>query len=122
LPDGRVTLLGGDLRVGSMATVGPAAMDMLDRLTADNVFVSADGVVAGRGLCEASASQSYLKERMIKQAAEVFILADASKLGRDRQQHWTPLTKPWTLITFRAEAHLVLPFQADPWARVEQAD
>ncbi len=28
---------------------------------------------------------------MIRQAAEAFVLADASKLGRDQQQYWTPL-------------------------------
>ncbi|TBU92805.1 DeoR/GlpR family DNA-binding transcription regulator [Phytopseudomonas dryadis] len=121
LPEGRVTLLGGDLRSSSMATFGPAAMAVLERLTADKVFVSADGVVAGRGLCEASAGQSYLKERMIQQAAAVFILADASKLGRDRQQYWTPLNTPWTLITYRASADLLAPFEADPWSHVEQA-
>lgn len=122
LPDSQVSVLGGDLRLGSMSTTGPAALAMLDRLSADKVFVSADGVVANRGLCEASASQSYLKERMIQQAAKVFVLADASKLGRDRQQYWTPLNSEWTLITYQASAELLAPFEADPWATVELAE
>ncbi|OLU20980.1 DeoR family transcriptional regulator [Pseudomonas sp. PA1(2017)] len=113
LPQGRVTVLGGDLRPGSMATFGPAAMAMLERLSADKVFVSADGVVAGRGLCEASASQAYLKDLMIRQASEVFVLADASKLGRDQQQYWTPLNTRWTLIT-TGSAEQLADFDNDP--------
>ncbi len=36
---------------------------------------------------------------MIQQAAEAFVLDDSTKLGRDRQQHWTPLKMNLTLIT-----------------------
>jgi DeoR/GlpR family transcriptional regulator of sugar metabolism len=118
LPDGQVTLLGGELRVGSMSSVGPAAMAALARLSADKVFLSADGVVAGRGLCEASAAQAYLKEQMISQAAQVFVLADASKLGRDHQQYWTPLKAEWTLITTSARPEQLTPFEGLPWVTV----
>ncbi|WP_082890301.1 DeoR/GlpR family DNA-binding transcription regulator [Halotalea alkalilenta] len=122
LPEGRVSVLGGDLRVGSMSTVGPAAFTMLERLSADKAFVSADGVVAGRGLCEASAEQAYLKELMIRQAARVFVLADASKLGRDRQQYWSLLNGSWTLITTAREPELLTPFVADTNVEVEVLD
>lgn len=120
LPGGRVTLLGGDLRPGSMATFGAAALATLERLTANKAFVSADGVVAGRGLCEASAEQAYLKERIIQQASEVFVLADASKIGRDQQQYWTPLGSEWTLVTTASREALRL-FEADPRVTVELA-
>jgi DeoR/GlpR family transcriptional regulator of sugar metabolism len=62
-------------------------------------FRGADGVVAGLGLCEASVQQAYLKESIVARAAEVIVLADSAKLGRARQQHWTPLTRKWCLIT-----------------------
>lgn len=119
LPEGHVTLLGGDLRPGSMSTFGPAAFTMLERLSADKVFLSADGVVAGRGLCEASPEQAYLKELMIQQAAEVFVLADSTKLGRDRQQHWTPLKTDWTLITDATASEVLTPFRQQALVRVE---
>lgn len=86
---------------------------MFELMAPDKVFVSADGVVAGRGLCEASASQAYLKDLMIRQAAEVFVLADASKLGRDQQQYWTPLNTRWTLIT-TGSAEQLADFDNDP--------
>ncbi|GEO13849.1 hypothetical protein [Microvirga aerophila] len=69
------------------------------RITADKVFLRADGVVAGRGLCEASPDQIALKTLMMEQARDVFVLADATKLSRTKQAMWAPLPASWTLIT-----------------------
>ncbi|MCB8889224.1 DeoR/GlpR family DNA-binding transcription regulator [Vreelandella malpeensis] len=98
LPEGRTTVLGGDLRTPSMTVYGPLAYETLSRLTVDRVFVSADGVTE-QGLCEASPDQAWLKEAMIARGAEVYVMADATKIGRASQQHWTPLPARWTLIT-----------------------
>ncbi|WP_454727452.1 MULTISPECIES: DeoR/GlpR family DNA-binding transcription regulator [Cupriavidus] len=99
VPGMRITLVGGDVRPSSMGTIGPLAQMTLARISVDKAFLGADGVVAGVGLCEATAEQAYLKECIVRQSAEVFVLADATKLGRARQQHWTPLERPWTLVT-----------------------
>lgn len=112
VPDGKVTLLGGELRGSSLSTVGAAALAALEHLSADKIFLSADGVVAHLGLCEASADQAYLKANMIGRAAQVFVLADATKLGRALQQHWSPVKVPWTLITdTAADESLLAPFR-----------
>lgn len=92
-------VLAGTVRPISMGVVGPLAELVLRRMSVDKVFLGADGVVAGRGLCEATAEQISLKELMAAQAAEVFVLADASKLGRATQSFWAPLARRWTLIT-----------------------
>jgi DeoR/GlpR family transcriptional regulator of sugar metabolism len=94
-----VVVLGGTLRTTSMSTVGPLAMDAMRRLTADKAFLSADGVVAGRGLCEASLDQVALKSLMMEQAREVIVLADATKLSRSNQSAWAQLPCRWTLVT-----------------------
>lgn len=94
-----LTVLGGRMRQISFGTVGPAAEQALRRLTADRVFLGCDGVVAGRGICEATEEQVSLKELMIAQAREVYVLADASKLGRAASTAWALLPKCWTLIT-----------------------
>jgi DeoR family fructose operon transcriptional repressor len=94
-----LVVLGGTLRARSMSTVGPLAMDALRRFTADRVFMSADGVVAGRGLCEADLDQVALKSLMMEQARETVILADASKLGRAGPAAWAPLPARWRLVT-----------------------
>src|SRR5450830_1536183 len=100
-----VTLIGGDVRKSSMSTFGPVAQLALSRVTFDKAFLSADGVVAGRGLCEATVDQAFLKECIIRQAAKVFVLVTSDKLNRDSQQHWTPVEKPWTLITNALAGH-----------------
>ena len=108
-----VLVLGGSLRAISLATTGPLAEQGLRHIAADRCFLSADGVVAGRGLCEATLEQVSLKSLMMMQAAEVFVLADASKLGRMSQPFWAPLDRPWTLITdAAASAGQCKPFEA----------
>jgi DeoR/GlpR family transcriptional regulator of sugar metabolism len=82
-----------------MSTLGPIAQLALSRVTYDKAFLGADGVVAGRGLCEATAEQAFLKECIVAQAAGVFVLVTSDKLQRASQQHWTPLERDWTLVT-----------------------
>ncbi|MGI3901859.1 MAG: DeoR/GlpR family DNA-binding transcription regulator [Janthinobacterium lividum] len=98
-PDVAMTLLGGAVRTTSMSTLGSQAVEAMRRITADKLFTSADGVVAGRGLCEASPDQTALKETMMAQAGAVYVLADSSKLARASQPHWALPPPCWTLIT-----------------------
>jgi DeoR/GlpR family transcriptional regulator of sugar metabolism len=95
-----------------MSTLGPLAELSLSRLSVDKAFLGADGVVADFGLCEASAQQAYLKECIIKRAAQVIVLADSQKLGRARQQHWTPIEREWLLITSAADEAELAAFRA----------
>jgi DeoR/GlpR family transcriptional regulator of sugar metabolism len=121
-PGVRLTLIGGELRSSSMSTLGPLAELILARLTVDVAFLGADGVVAGFGLCEASAQQAYLKECIVARAAEVMVLADSAKLGRARQQHWTPLLRDWRLITSAlAEEAALTPFRKRAEITIELA-
>lgn len=94
-----VTVLGGEVRPISMGVIGPYAEMVLRHLTVDKAFLGADGVVAERGLCEARPEQCVLKELMMAQARELFVLADASKLGTASQPHWAHLPAAWTLMT-----------------------
>lgn len=118
-----LTMLGGTVRQLSMGTVGPLAEMVLSRLTVDKVFLGADGLASGRGLCEASQEQAALKAKMIAQAEKVYVLADASKLGYTGKQAWTPLERPWCLITDSgASPEKLAHFLADPLVTVLVAD
>jgi DeoR/GlpR family transcriptional regulator of sugar metabolism len=115
-----VILLGGTLRYISYGVVGPYAELVLRRITAKKTFVSADGVVAGRGLCEATAEQAALKALMLDQTKEVYILADSTKLGDSYSSFWTPFPETWTLITDSGATESQLaPFRASPGVRIE---
>jgi DeoR family fructose operon transcriptional repressor len=98
-PEIELVVLGGALRTTSMSTMGPLATEALRRMTADHAIMSADGVVRGRGLCEADLDQVALKSLMMQQAQELIVLADATKLGRAEQAAWAPLPPRWTLVT-----------------------
>lgn len=103
-PGIELVVLGGTVRPISMGTTGTLAEQALRQMTADKVFTSADGVVAERGLCEATLEQTALKALMMQQAAEVFVLADATKLGRASQPYWAPLRPRAMLVTDAPEA------------------
>jgi DeoR/GlpR family transcriptional regulator of sugar metabolism len=91
--------LGGAVRHVSLGMIGPIAETALRGITADAVFLGADGVVAGRGVCEGTAEQAALKQLMVQQARDIYVLADSTKLGQAGSHWWTVLDRPWTLIT-----------------------
>jgi len=99
VPNITLILLGGFIRPISISTYGHFAEESLRCLTADKLFTSANGVVANRGLCEASLEQVAVKRLMICQARETFVLADASKLGCASQPAWAQFPPKWTLVT-----------------------
>lgn len=121
-PGIELVVLGGAVRANSMGTVGPLANEALRRMTADRAIMSADGVVGGRGLCEADLDQVALKSLMMEQSKEVIILADASKLGRTHQVAWAPLPPRWTLVTDAGASAEQQKLMEEAGARVIVAD
>lgn len=93
-----VECLGGTLRHPSQGFVGPLAEAALERMTFDRVFLGADGVAVD-SICEADLQQTRLKEMMCRQAHEVVVLADASKLGATPFHAWAKLPERWSLVT-----------------------
>lgn len=98
-PGVELLVLGGRVRRLSQALVGPLAEAALSGLTADVVFLGADGVTAERGVCEGTAEQAALKRAMVEAASRVVVLADADKIGVTASHYWTRLDRPWTLVT-----------------------
>ncbi|GAB3273835.1 DeoR/GlpR family DNA-binding transcription regulator [Sinomonas notoginsengisoli] len=98
-PGIQVDCLGGRLRSVSQTFVGPLAEAALERLSFDRVFLGADAVTADDGICEADQAQTRLKELMARRGANVYVLADSSKLGQRPFHAWVRLPVPWTLVT-----------------------
>ena len=117
-----VTLIGGELRAGSMSVYGSLADMALERLTFDKVFSSADGIDAEFGVCEGSIEQAWFKDKLFRRTREVYMLATTEKLGRKSQMNWSPIHRPWTLITDAAAESLpLLPFKNHPFVSVATA-
>ena len=107
--------LGGAFRHISHGFVGPLTELVLARLSADKLFLGADGLVAGRGICEASPDQTRIKELMIGSSRQVYVVADATKLGEAPFHAWAPLERDWTLVTDeRASEEVLRPFRKRP--------
>jgi len=94
-----IDCLGGRLRSISNSFVGPLTEAALERTTFDRVFLGADAVTAADGICEADQEQTRLKELMARRGDHVYVLADATKLGKRPFHAWAQLPKPWTLVT-----------------------
>lgn len=94
-----VIALGGTFRRTGQGFVGPLAELALHRLSADKVFLGADGLISTRGICDASPVQTRCKELMAERSRRVFVLTDSSKLGRASFDAWAPLDHPYTLVT-----------------------
>jgi DeoR family fructose operon transcriptional repressor len=94
-----VVVLGGQLRHLNQALIGGLAEANLRQVTADRVFLGADGLSPDRGLNCPTLAQATLKGLMLHRAREAFVVADHSKLASWRFPYVTPLDRPWTLIT-----------------------
>ncbi|MFD9893672.1 DeoR/GlpR family DNA-binding transcription regulator [Amycolatopsis sp. NPDC059027] len=92
-------VLGGRLRHPNEALLGESVLAQLRHLSPDRVFLGADGIVAGRGLCCPSLEQSQVKHAMLHSAASAYVLADHSKLGEAPFPYWTPLDREVSLVT-----------------------
>ena len=71
-------VLGGSLRPGTMTLVGEPLTGFLERLHLDITFLGIHSLAGGR-LSETSIEVSVAKQRMIRSAARVVVLADSSK-------------------------------------------
>ncbi len=111
-PDVTVVMVGGQVQPLSHGLVGPLAAIAFDRLGFDVAFLGADAVDPGRGLGEPTPEETFVKEQAAGRAESVFVLADASKLGRANVTAWLPLAPTWTLLTDPgAEASTVAAFE-----------
>jgi DeoR/GlpR family transcriptional regulator of sugar metabolism len=110
-----VIVLGGQLRPISQGLMGPLTEACLGRISADRVFLGADGLDAKLGICEAELAQTWLKEQMIARSRVVYVLADSSKVGAAPFHAWTTIDREWTLVTDDgASAGQLAPFHAMP--------
>jgi DeoR/GlpR family transcriptional regulator of sugar metabolism len=94
-----LVVLGGRVRRPNGAILGPEGEETLRRLTPDVVFLGADGLHPRDGISCPSLEQAHAKELMAARGREVFVLADASKLGESPFPYHARHDGPWTLVT-----------------------
>ena len=76
-----VHVAGGRLRGGDLACVDDVAAGFFDRFFAHRAFLAADGLDARAGLTCQNLDEIAVRRAMLRQAAQSYVLADASRLG-----------------------------------------
>jgi len=76
------TLTGGSMRwAGAFSLVGPSAVECLNMFVMDKLFLSVTGMDPKRGATMIEPEEAAVFRVMVRQAREVIIVADSSKMG-----------------------------------------
>ncbi|MFI7153953.1 DeoR/GlpR family DNA-binding transcription regulator [Nonomuraea sp. NPDC050022] len=94
-----VVVMGGRLRRINQTMTGPGAEEMVRGLYADIAFLGADAVHPTRGIASRTFEQSSLKTLMSQHTRRLVVVADSAKLLDDASSYWSPIDRPWTLLT-----------------------
>jgi len=96
----------------SFSLTGNAALTFLDNIYMDKVFLSVTGLDTERGATSLEADEALVYRKMLKQAKQVIVAADSSKLGKVSPAFICPANEIHTLITDTgATAEMVAPFE-----------
>lgn len=94
------TLTGGRMRwQGAFSLIGPAAIESLNVVVMDRVFVGVCGVDPERGATIIEADEGAVFRAMVRQARQVIVVADSSKIGMISPIIICPATQINLLIT-----------------------
>jgi DeoR family transcriptional regulator of aga operon len=112
-PGIRTYLTGGAVPwAWSFSLTGNAALTFLDDIYMDKVFLSVTGLDAERGATTLEADEALVYRKMLKQAKQVIVVADASKLGKVSPAFICPASEISILITDAgASAEALAPFE-----------
>ena len=77
-----VLMLGGQLHSATASVAGPYTEQMLRDHAVQKLFLATDGCDIRHGLTTTSMMEAHLQRIMMEVAAEVIVVADASKFGR----------------------------------------
>lgn len=76
------TLTGGSMRwAGAFSLVGPAAIETLNMYVMDRLFLSVTGLDLEHGATMIEPEEAAIFRVMVRQAREVIVVADSSKIG-----------------------------------------
>jgi DeoR family transcriptional regulator of aga operon len=99
-PGIRTYLTGGSVPwAWSFSLTGNAALNFLNDVYMDKVFLSVIGIDVERGATTLEADEALVFRKMLKQAKQVIVVADSSKLGKVSPAFICPLSDIHMLIT-----------------------
>ena len=84
---------------GAFSLIGPTAIESLNVVVMDRVFIGVCGVDAERGATTIEAEEAAVFRAMIRQAKEVIVVADSSKVAMISPAVICPVSEIDILIT-----------------------
>ena len=99
--DGSLHLLGGRVRGLTQAAVGPDALRAVEPLLVDVAFIGTNALSSSHGLSTPDPEEAAIKRAMVQHANHVVVLADSSKIGRDKLVRFAELADIDVLVTDR---------------------
>lgn len=97
----QIILLGGILRHGALSVVGHFAEEILAQLTADKLFMAADGCTLEFGISTPKFEESRINQAMVAISREKYLVADSSKFGKNSLSRIVSLWEMDGVITNR---------------------
>ena len=94
-----VEIIGGTVRRASEAMVGPRACKALENIRVDKVFLGCSGFDPALGFSSQNAVEAETKQKMLKCAPEIIVLADHSKFARPAFANFAKLDEITKIIT-----------------------
>ncbi|MGG7176442.1 DeoR/GlpR family DNA-binding transcription regulator [Clostridium paraputrificum] len=79
--EAKLVFLGGEVQCDNKRTVGSECIDMVDKYLVDKAFISCEGVSLEHGITAYDSLKSEVSRKYIKQATEIILLTDYSKVG-----------------------------------------
>ncbi|ACU35015.1 DeoR/GlpR transcriptional regulator [Actinosynnema pretiosum subsp. pretiosum] len=98
-PNATLHLLGGRVRGATLASVESWALDALEGLLVDVVFLGANGFSAQRGCTTPDLAEAAVKTAMVSAARRRVLLADHGKHGTDQLSRFAKLSDLDVLIS-----------------------
>jgi DeoR/GlpR family transcriptional regulator of sugar metabolism len=101
LPDIRLIVSGGIVRLGEASLIGDLAKYSYQNLSVDRLLLGVGGIDVQSGLTEYNWDDALVKQAMIASAKEVILVADASKFNRVAFARVAPLNIVHQIVTDR---------------------
>jgi len=98
-PNITLHVLGGIVRVRTLAAVGEWTKSQVSEVFADVAFMGTNGLSVERGITTPDLAEAAVKRALITAARRVVVLADHTKFGREDFARVAPLSAVDTVIT-----------------------
>lgn len=98
-PNVELIILGGKVRTNTLASVGSAAVELMQRLFVDKAFLGTNGISLNEGFTTTDMDEAGIKRAMIQSSKQRIILADSSKFNKVYINQFAPVSMVDVIVT-----------------------